>query len=124
MIKCIYYLLPLLFINTTYAADWFFLKQYEKNELYVDRDSIEDLKNSAKKVSFRLTPIEKDGGFSRFTAIMRCKYNTSTTLAVRVYSPRYPNHEINMEIEEDKQTTDPIERSPHYTEVFKYVCTK
>lgn len=113
-------IVSLILINSAHAADWKLLNTNNANEdLYIDRDSIESLKNSAVKVSFKFNTVGDTEKFVRITSIMRCKDITSTIQAIRIYSYKLDQ---NIEYEEDQQTTSPINFESRFGDVFNYVC--
>ncbi|MEE8098154.1 surface-adhesin E family protein [Acinetobacter baumannii] len=113
-------IVSLILINSAHAADWKLLNTNNANEdLYIDRDSIESLKNSAVKVSFKFNTVGDTEKFVRITSIMRCKDITSTIQAIRIYSYK---RDQNIEYEEDQQTTSPINFESRFGDVFNYVC--
>src|SRR5574343_438575 len=96
-------IVSLILINSAHAADWQLLKTNNVNEdLYVDRDSIENLRNSAVKVAFKFNTVGDTEKFVRITSVMRCKDITSTIQAIRIYSYK---RDQNIVYDEDQQTT-------------------
>lgn len=113
-------IVSLILINSAHAADWQLLKTNNVNEdLYVDRDSIENLRNSAVKVAFKFNTVGDTEKFVRITSVMRCKDITSTIQAIRIYSYK---RDQNIVYDEDQQTTSPINFESRFGDVFNYVC--
>ncbi|MEB6558769.1 hypothetical protein [Acinetobacter baumannii] len=113
-------IVSLILINSAHAADWQLLKTNKVNEdLYVDRDSIENLRNSAVKVAFKFNTVGDTEKFVRITSVMRCKDITSTIQAIRIYSYK---RDQNIVYDEDQQITSPINFESRFGDVFNYVC--
>jgi len=72
---------------TAFSADWFLLNtDNTSEELFVDRDSIEQLKNNSVKVAFKFQTLGQTNEYIRMNVVVRCKDKSQTLQAIRIYS--------------------------------------
>lgn len=100
------------------SADWYALKRYETSTIYIDRDSIEPLKNSSVKLSYKLEQND-ESAFMKGVTIMRCK-NKMHTLQVLKIARSDQNFNETRNIDEDEQKTVPV--AGFNIPLYKYVC--
>lgn len=122
LMKMIIKMFSLLMISSTvaYGADWHLLETHRTNEeLYIDRDSIAQIRNSAVRVAYKFNTVGDAEEFIRITSIMRCKDKSQTIEAIRLVSLM---RDQNFIYDEDKQRTSPIKFETRNGDVFNYVC--
>lgn len=106
------------FSVSAFSADWYSVKNFDDSTLYIDKDSIQPLKNSSIKLAYKLEKND-ESVFLKGVTIMRCKFKTHTLQSLRISRVGQSSGET-MNINEDEQKTVPVEG--YNIPLYEYVC--
>lgn len=107
-----------------FSADWFLVNtENTEEELFVDRDSIEQLRNHSVKAAFKFYTVGKTNEYIRMNVVFRCNDKSQTLQAIRMYSLAR-NIDKNIIYQDDEQTTNRIVSGTRNESVYNYVCKK